>query len=44
MQNGADIVTIAGCLGHVNLNTTQKYTHVTIVEVTKNYDKAHPRA
>jgi len=44
MQNGAGIVEIAECLGHVNLSSTQKYTHVTMVEVLGNYDKAHPRA
>jgi integrase/recombinase XerC len=44
MQNGADIVTIAECLGHTSLSTTQKYTHVTMIDVISNYDKAHPRA
>jgi integrase/recombinase XerC len=44
MQEGADIVSIAECLGHVSLSTTQKYTHVTMVEVMGNYNRAHPRA
>ena len=44
MQRGGDIVSIAGCLGHANLSTTQKYTHVTMVDAINNYDKAHPRA
>jgi integrase/recombinase XerC len=44
MQNGADIVTIAECLGHTSLSTTQRYTHVTMLDVISNYDKAHPRA
>ena len=44
MQKGADIVSIAECLGHVSLSTTQKYTHVTLLDVIKNYDAAHPRA
>ena len=44
MQNGADIVSIAECLGHVSLSNTQKYTHITMVEVMGNYNRAHPRA
>ena len=44
MPRGADIVTIAECLGHVSLSNTQKYTHITMVDVINNYDKAHPRA
>lgn len=44
MQRGADIVTIAECLGHTSLSTTQRYTHVSMVEVIRDYDKAHPRA
>ena len=36
--------TIAACLGLSSLSTTQKYTHVTMVDVINNYDKAHPRA
>ena len=44
MQNGADMVSIAACLGHASLSTTQIYTHITLVEVINNYDMAHPRA
>jgi integrase/recombinase XerC len=44
MQRGGDIATIAECLGHTSISTTQKYTHVTMVDVINNYDKAHPRA
>jgi integrase/recombinase XerC len=44
MQNGCDIVTIAECLGHASLSNTQKYVHVSMVDVMNNYNKAHPRA
>ncbi len=44
MQNGAGMVEIAEYLGHQTLSTTQRYTHITMVEVLGNYDKAHPRA
>ncbi len=44
MQNGCDIVTIAECLGHASLSNTQKYVHVSMVDVANNYNKAHPRA
>jgi integrase/recombinase XerC len=44
VQNGADIVTVAGCLGHASLSNTQKYVHLTLVDVIGAYDRAHPRA
>ena len=42
LQRGADIVTIAECLGHASLSNTQKYTHVALVEDA--YNIAHRRA
>jgi len=44
MQNGAGIVEIAKCLGHVNLSTTTRYTQITMNDVLGNYDRAHSRA
>jgi len=31
-------------LGHVNLATTQVYTHVEIERLKKDYQKAHPHS
>ncbi|TET52231.1 MAG: tyrosine recombinase XerC, partial [Desulfobacteraceae bacterium] len=31
-------------LGHVNLSSTQKYTHVSIDRLMEVYDRSHPRS
>jgi hypothetical protein len=44
MQRGADVVTIAECLGHANLSNTQKYTHIALNDVLlRSCDKGTSR-
>ncbi len=44
LNNGADINAVKELLGHSSLASTQIYTHVTLEEMKKAYDHAHPRA
>ncbi|UII57403.1 tyrosine recombinase XerC [Cytobacillus spongiae] len=44
LNNGADMRTVQELLGHVNLSSTQVYTHVTNEYLRKTYMTHHPRA
>ena len=43
VQEDANIRCVQEILGHKNVDTTQRYTHVTINDLKKAHQKCHPR-
>lgn len=44
LEGGADLRAIQDMLGHETVATTERYTHLSVQELAKVYDRAHPLA
>ena len=43
LENGADLRVIQELLGHSNISTTDRYTHISNRHIKDAFDKFHPR-
>ena len=44
LKNGVDLRLIQELLGHEDISTTERYTHIQNDDMIKTYEHAHPRA
>ena len=44
LESSGDLRAVQELLGHQNISTTQRYTHLDFQHLAKVFDKAHPRA